>query len=480
MSETFWGRRREITRLEQELGRIAETGRGRMVAVRGRRQAGKSRLLTHLVESSGLPYLYITAVKNAPPSTQLHHAATALTASRSPLPHLDTAFAVPPASWPDFFARLPLALGDSPAILVLDEFPWATETDPILEGLLQNAWDHSLERRPILFVLVGSDMAMMERLTEHDRPLFGRASEMVVSPLNPSECAEALGRDRPALDLLDAFLVTGGYPRLVLEARGYRTAQAFVNEQLRDENSDLAVVAQRVLDAEFRTDLQARSVLEAIGATEVGHANFTSTVALLGGDGAAQTAVTRALEPLERVKRVIAIDQPVGSRPNTRLRRYRVADPYLRFWFRFVGAHLDDIARGRSDLAVRRYERGWSSWRGKAIEPVVHEAVSRLARTEPEFAGVSRVGGWWERTGKHEVDVVGADERRAVRLIGAVKWRPRKAVTRAELDALAQARAMIPRAAAARLLVVSPAGGRSDASPDILLKAEDILAAFVE
>jgi len=78
------------------------------------------------------------------------------------------------------------------------------------------------------------------------------------------------------------------------------------------------------------------------------------------------------------------------------------------------------------------------------------------------------------------VDVVGADERRAVRLIGAVKWRPRKAVTRAELEALAQARAMIPRAAAARLLVVSPAGGRSDASPDILLKAEDILAAFVE
>jgi hypothetical protein len=181
-----------------------------------------------------------------------------------------------------------------------------------------------------------------------------------------------------------------------------------------------------MLDAEFRSDLQARRVLEAIGATEIGHATFSSAAARLGGDKAAQTAVTRALEPLAKAKRVIAIDLPVGARPTTRLRRYRVADPYLGFWFAFVDSHLDDIARGRADLAVGRFERGWSSWRGKAIEPVVHQAASRLARSSPGLAGVDTVGAWWDRSGNHEFNVVGADSHGTVLVVGTVKWRPRK------------------------------------------------------
>ena len=474
----FWGRQRELARFEEELAVVSETGRGRMMAVRGRRQAGKSRLLTHVVETSGLPYLYTTAVKNAPPGVQLEHLSADLAASRTPLPHLDVAFATGPVSWADFFARLPLALGQTPAIVVLDEFPWAAEGDPTLEGLLQNAWDQHLEGRPVLLVLVGSDMAMMERLTEHDRPLYGRGSEMVVAPLDPAECAEALGGDRSALDVLDAYLLTGGYPRLITEARRYRTTRAFVTAQLEDESSGLAVVGQRVIDAEFRTDLRARQVLEAIGATEVGHATFSSAVARLGGDRTAQTAVTRALGPLEHTKRVIAIDRPVGTKPNTTLRRYRIADPYLRFWFRFVQPHLDDISRGRSDLAVDGYERAWPTWRGKAIEPIVHEGVSRLARSEPELSGVAVVGAWWDRKGEHEIDVAGADRRGSVRVLGTVKWRPRRAVSRAELTELANARGEVPKAGGAKLVAVCPAGVRSDADPDLVLTADDILEAF--
>lgn len=425
-------------------------------------------------------------MKNAAASVQLAQVTIDLTTARVPLPRAEAAFAVPPSSWADLLARLPLALADGPAIVVLDEFPWAAEADETLEGLLQNAWDRHLEQRPLLLVLVGSDLAMMERLTEHNRPLFGRAGEMVVAPLDPAGIAEAFAGERSAtsatsaMEALDAYLVTGGYPRLVTRARRHSSTRAFVVDQLHDENADLAVVAQRVLDAELRSDLQARRVLEAIGATEVGHATFSSAAAHLGDGTTARTAVTRALEPLAEVKRVIAIDHPVGARPATRLRRYRVADPYLRFWFRFVAPHLADIARGRADLAVDAFEGGWSTWRGKAIEPVVQQAVARLARTEPGLAGVTTVGGWWDRTGQQEFDVVGADPRGRVVAVGTVKWRPRKAVARAELDALAQARAAIPNAAGASLLVVCPAGVRAGVLPDLLLTADDIVTACEE
>ena len=475
----FWGRQRELARLRDELEQVRQSGQGKMLSVRGRRQAGKSRLLTELVESAGVPYLFTTAIRNGALVQQFEQVATDLRSSRHPLPGLDVAFASEPNSWADLFARLPLALGDEPAIVVLDEFPWATESDATLEGVLQQAWDRVIERLPVLLVLVGSDLAMMERLTQHDRALYGRAAEMTVSPLSPADVAEAIPGRRPALDLLDVFLVTGGYPRLVSAARRHRNAASFVRSELEDDQSALAVTGSRMLDAEFREELRARTVLEAIGSVEVGHATFSSAVERLGGDDRTTgTAVTRALPILAEDKRVVAIDLPVGAAPTSKLRRYRIVDPYLRFWFRYCAPHLTDMARGRSDLAIDRFVRDFPSWRGKAIEPVIQEAVSRLSRSDPQLSGLVTVGGWWNRTGDHEYDLVGAERNGEVTVVGTVEWRARRAVTVEELSRLSEARSVVPRAGGAKRAIVCPAGARAGVHPDVLLDAGDVLDAF--
>lgn len=106
---------------------------------------------------------------------------------------------------------------------------------------------------------------MMERLTEHDRPLYGRARSTTVAPFDPAECAEALGSGGNPLAAFDTALITGGYPRLVLDRARAHSTRAFVHEQLGDENSDLAVMGQRSLDAEFPDAQQARRVLSAMG-----------------------------------------------------------------------------------------------------------------------------------------------------------------------------------------------------------------------
>jgi len=474
----FWGRTRELQRLVEELGRVRTSGTGRMLAIRGRRQVGKSRLLTEMVEQAGVPYLFTTAVKNGAPVMQLEQTMSDLRTSRRRLPAADTAFAAPATSWTDLFARLPIALDGQPAIVVLDEFPWATETDETLEAVLQNVWDRTLEHLPVLVVLVGSDLAMMERLTEHDRPLFGRAHEMVVAALDPAETAQALG-DRDPVDILDVYLTTGGYPRLLSEARRHPDARSFIVAQLGDDQSPLSISGQRMLDAEFRDAEQARTVLEAIGGVEVGHPTFSSAVGNLGGDDAAKTAVTRALKPLVDVKKVVAIDVPVGTHPRkTKTRRYRIVDPYLRFWFRYCRPHLADIARGRDDIAVDHYDRDYTSWRGKTIEPVVHEAVSRLARIDERFNGIDLVGAWWDRTGRREYDLAAATRGGDVAWLGTVKWRPNKPVSAGEVAALAQGRTTVPAAAHARLLAVCPAGAAEGSGADVTLEAADIITSW--
>ncbi|MDT5031598.1 MAG: uncharacterized protein QOC94_1769 [Actinoplanes sp.] len=61
----FVGRHTELSLLVKRTDHITRTRTGLAVAVRGRRQVGKSRLVQELCNRSGLPYLYFTAVKGA-------------------------------------------------------------------------------------------------------------------------------------------------------------------------------------------------------------------------------------------------------------------------------------------------------------------------------------------------------------------------------------------------------------------------------
>ena len=63
-------------------------------------------------------------------------------------------------------------------------------------------------------LLIGSDEAMMDRLFQHDRPLFGRLDDqLVVAPFNPDgDCPLHLSSDAEPLEVFDTQLVTGGFP----------------------------------------------------------------------------------------------------------------------------------------------------------------------------------------------------------------------------------------------------------------------------
>ena len=331
-----------------------------------------------------------------------------------------------------------------PAVVVLDEFPWLLQSDAGLDGALQKVWDTVLERRPVLFILIGSDLAVMEALSTHGRPLFGRTAELVVRPLHPADTADMLNL-APA-DALDAQLVTGGYPRMLFELRRSPDLGAFLAGQLSDENSVLVTTGERILTAEFPAAARAVDVLDAIGS---GEDRFTTIAAAAEMQ---QAVLARSLRLLVRDKRVVAMDEPVSLQPR-RDPRYRLADEYLGFWWRFVRPGVDDIARGRGDIALRRWQEGWTSYRGKTIEPLVRDALLRLARNDGQLPASEHVGGWWTRTRDAELDLVGVDRwprARRIAFVGSVKWREWAAFDRRDVEALARQRASLKGAADAR------------------------------
>jgi hypothetical protein len=99
----------------------------------------------------------------------------------------------------------------------------------------------------------------------------------------------------------------------------------------------------------------------------------------------------------------------VSLRPS-KDRRYRVTDPYLRFWLHLLGLSMEEIERGRGDLTLARIRENWTSWRGRAVEPLVREALARILPDE-RLPAAAAVGGYWTRTNDVEIDIVGADLR---------------------------------------------------------------------
>src|SRR3984957_19738697 len=215
----FFGRGHELDVLRDLLRLVTESGYGRLIGVRGRRQVGKSRLAEHFAARSGVPYGVIAGMKGTPVDIQMRRAVQTLRSSANPLPGIEAVTATPPADWNDLLSRLRLVLRASPAILVFDEFPWAWETSTWLDGLLQSLWDGDFGRDPALILRNEAGGAAGERLVEHDRPLFGLLDDqLVVRPFNPAETAHALGRSTDAQEVFDAQLVTGGFPELIAHA----------------------------------------------------------------------------------------------------------------------------------------------------------------------------------------------------------------------------------------------------------------------
>lgn len=468
----FIGRQTELAALYRLLGRVADGGRsgrpGRAVLMRGRRRVGKSRLVEEFVERAGMPSLFFTA--SAQPTTAVDLASFVAAAAASDLPGAEVFVDQNPQSWDAALTLLARAVpADRPSIIVLDELPYLVANDLGLEGTLQKVFDRELSRLPVLVIGIGSDLAMMEALNDYGRPFHQRATEMVIPPLSPADVAEML--QLPASDAFDAYLVSGGLPLVLDEWRSGAGVAEHLAEVVADPTSALLVSGERALAAEFPPSAQARAVLGAIGSGE-------RTFTLIGraAGGLPQASLQRALQLLID-KRIVEAAVPLSTRPS-RETRYSVADPHLRFWLTFLGPHLAEIDRGRGDLVLARIRAGWASWRGRAVEPVVRQALRRLSDgVLPE--GTQVIGAYWTRSNDPEIDLVGADrEPVAQRLafVGSIKWQSERPFDGHDLARLGAHRARLPGADETTALVaVSRSGasieGLTVIGPDQLLAA---------
>lgn len=468
----FVGRRRELAVLTRALGEVrASKGSarpGRCLIIRGRRRIGKSALVEEFIRRSDVPYVFYTAeigLGDDPLAQFTRDVAV------SSLPEAGLFTEAAPGNWAAALRQLAGILPDDQvSVVVFDEVPYLMDGAGAFESVLQRAWDRELSRKPVLLLLIGSDLSMMEALTSYGRPFHQRGVEMPIGPLNVGDVAAMTGLG--AAEAFDAELVTGGLPIVCARWRHGEDLWSFLEHELAEPVSPLIATAQLSLAAEFPDHAQARAVLGAIGS---GERTFTNIARAAGG--IAHSTLTRATELLID-KRIVVGELPISLQPSKE-RRYRITDSYLRFYFAFLGSHLAEIDRMRSDLTLERIKRGWTAWRGRAIEPLVRESLMRLLPGHG-IPAAPAVGGYWTRSNDVEIDVVGADREpiaKELLFLGSIKWLENAPFDAHDLIALQRHRDRLT-AEPIPLLVVSRSGCDAE-HVDAVLGPDDLMQAWI-
>jgi hypothetical protein len=223
--------------------------------------------------------------------------------------------------------------------------------------------------------------------------------------------------------------------------------------------------------------------LEAVGAGERTHSNIASAAG--GREGNVPSgSLSPLLHRLAEEKRVLAIDHPLSTQSG-KPSLYRIADSNLRFYLAAGREAEARVRRGLADAAYQLIQRRWSSWRGRAVEPLVRDALERAAASGGlPWPDATSVGGWWNRAFDPEIDLIGADRSPIARHIyftGSIKWLGTP-FDRHDLTAHRIAAAKVPGHEAGRTgTVVASLSGTdlpTDDGPEVVWGPEQVIDAW--
>ncbi|HRQ42121.1 MAG TPA: ATP-binding protein [Chloroflexota bacterium] len=412
----------------QELNNLLQAPASRLVAVSGRRRLGKTTLLVHWGKNSGHPYLYWVGSR-FPSAVLLAEFSRKVWQHGNPDKRVPRQFSY--ESWSEAFEMLAEACqGERRHVVILDEFPYAVQSEPGLPSALQNAWDHHLKFSNVCMVLCGSQVGMMERLLEADAPLYGRmVGPLQVRPL-PFRATRAFFPQYSAEQRVAVYAILGGVPAYLEQFSGDLSLLENLRRHLFQDVGLFRSDPDYLIGEQVRDLSNYQAVLAAIADGARKPADIALHAKLPHRSGV--DPYLAQLVEMDYVRRELPVTVPPSQRATSRASRYILADNYLRFYFRFVRTHLDLIAQQLYDELEKRIAEQLRAFIGMtAFEELCRDWVLSQAQQGRLPFAVEQVGSHWDS--QVQVDVAAINWREKALLLGEAKWQPddmRRAVVR--------------------------------------------------
>lgn len=352
-------------------------------------------------------------------------------------PHLGFRPDVPDV--PELFRLLFRLAGAERSLIVIDEFPYMLpSTEEAAERALtavQAVFEEEQGDSRVKLILCGSQVAQMEELMAERSPLRGRLRPLQVTPLRFDESAPFVESHDP-VDRIERFAIAGGVPRYLAELGAAGTLRTLLCERVLDRRARLFNEPREIVEQELRSPEVYFSILELLAGGDKRLDDLAGPLRIRA------TTLTRYLLTLQRL-RLVERRTPITAGPSVKGGHYRLADPFFRFWFRFVFPHQADLEAG---LDPRSLYDGLVRHDLPDHVALAFEEICRAWTRREYGTRAQRVGVWWgkalnelRRKGtrtSEEIDVVGLRRGHAT-VLGECRWRAKKmgASTVGEIEA---------------------------------------------
>ena len=388
----FYNREKEISRLHEI--EMASQNNAQLTVVTGRRRIGKTQLILKATESETTPALYFFVARKAE-NFLCQDFQQEITAKLG-IPVMGEV-----SSFGKLFEYLMILSQQQSFTLIIDEFQEFFKVAPSAYSDIQHYWDIYKEKSKINIIVCGSVYSLMHKIFENQKePLFGRATaKMSVKPFAVSVLKEILSDYHPKYtseDLLALYSFTGGVAKYVQQFMDARatTYKKMLSHMIKEDSTFIGE-GRNMLIEEFGTEYATYfTILSAIARGENTRAKIEAIV---------KREIGGYLTKLEQDYGLIAKSTPIFAKVETKNVRYVIEDNFLMFWFRFIYKYGYMIEVGNYEGLKTIIERDYKTFSGKMLE--------KYFRTKFIQSGnITHIGGYWDRKGENEIDLVVVNE----------------------------------------------------------------------
>lgn len=317
-------------------------------------------------------------------------------------------------NWERAFLALGELATDRRLIVVIDEFPYLSHADASIPSVLQKVWDERLHHTRLMLILCGSHIGMMEReLLEYRAPLYGRRTGQIhLRPL-PLRAITGLFPEYNAVQQIETYAVLGGIPAYLTQWDSRQSLLTNIEQRILNPASYLYLEPQFLLREELQEPRNYFALLQAIAQGKTRLNEISQATGMERGPASRYLAILQDLRLIER-------QVPVTERQPDKSRRgvYRLRDPFLTFWFRFVAPYFSTLEVGHTAPIAQLVADGLSHFVGPVFEDLCREWVAEQAALQRLPFVPQRIGAWWNN--EEEIDLVAVSD--DALLLGECKW----------------------------------------------------------
>jgi uncharacterized protein len=324
-------------------------------------------------------------------------------------------------SWEEALRQMFVISEKKKLAVIIDEFPYLVECVPGIASLLQKLWDQGKAGSKLRLILCGSQYQMMHtQFFTPRQPLYGRATAtLLVEEIPPQHLREFLPR-YSAVQAVETFSVIGGVPKYLELWNDRAPVLKNIRDLLLSPSTIFRHEALFLIHDEIAEPRTCLGLLEAIGG------GLRTPVQISKITGLPITHVGKYLHQLLALRMVRRVQSAEAPNPaQTRLSRYEIIDPFLRFHFEFLHPYPDLLETRRTDRHLDIITSRFEAYAGKSgYEELARRYLIQLGDTNGLPFTPRHIGRAWCPAA--EVDVFATDAKSQSVLLGECKWTARR------------------------------------------------------